>query len=270
VEADTSRQEVFATIACAARIWTVGAIHGEAARLRQLHDQLEARFAHGDRVVYLGNYLGHGGAIATTLDELIEFRRHLLCLPGMEAADIAYLRGAQEEMWHKLLQLQFAPNPTEVLDWMLQHGAGATLAAYGGNAEDGRSRIRQGALTLTKWTATLRQAMQGHPGHDDLMTALRRYAVSADGALLFVHAGIDPSRPLSEQRDTLWWGGSDLPELTAPFGGFRMVIGGFDRNRRGARIGSFGACIDAGCGFGGSLVAACFTPDGALVDRIEA
>jgi serine/threonine protein phosphatase 1 len=269
VAADADRQEVFATVACATRVWAVASIHGEAKRLRRLHDELEGRFAHGDRLVYLGNYLGHGTEIAATLDELIEFRRLLLCRPGMEPGDIAYLRGAQEEMWRKLLQLQFAPNPTEVLDWMLQHGVGATLASYGGDAADGRSRIRQGALTLTKWTSSLRQAMQAHPGHDDLMSALRRYAVTAGGELLFVHAGIDPSRPLSEQRDTLWWGGGDLPELGQPFGGFRLVVGGYDRSRQGARIGAYGACVDAGCGFGGRLIAACFSAAGELVDRIE-
>jgi serine/threonine protein phosphatase 1 len=264
------RQEVFGTLACADRVWAVAAVHGEADRLRQVHDQLEARFAHGDRLVYLGNYLGHGERIGATLDELIDFRRHLLCRPGMEPGDIVYLRGAQEEMWRKLLQLQFAPNPVEVLDWMLSHGVGATLAAYGGGAEDLRSRIRQGALALTKCTSTLRQTMQGHPGHDDLMNALRRYAVTSDGALLFVHAGVDPSRPLSEQRDALWWGGGDLARLDAPFAGFRLVVRGYDRNRREPRMGPYGASLDAGCGFGGVLVAGCFNLNGELVDRIEA
>ena len=38
--------------------------------------------------------------------------------------DIVYLRGQQEEMWHRMLQIQFAPNPKEVLPWMLQQGVG--------------------------------------------------------------------------------------------------------------------------------------------------
>jgi len=262
-------QEVYATIGCARRVWAVAAIHGDAVRLRQVHDALDARFAHGDRLVYLGNYLGVGARIAATVDELLDYRRHLLCRPGMEPGDIVYLRGAQEEMWHKLLQLQFAPNPGEVLDWMLLQGVGATLAAYGGAAEEARGRIRQGALALTKWTSALRQAMQDHDGHDELMSALRRYAVTADRGLLFVHAGIDPTRPLTEQRDTLWWGGGDLPALAAPYAGFRLVVSGYDRSRQGARIGPHGACLDAGCGFDGPLVAACFLLDGTLADRID-
>jgi len=268
--ASTDGGEVFATIRCAVRVWAVAAIHGEADRLRRLHDLLNARFAHGDRLVYLGNALGHGAEIGATVDELLGFRRHLLCRPGMEPGDIVYLRGAQEEMWHKLLQLQFAPNPAEVLDWMLAHGVGATLTAYGGNAEECRARIREGALALTRWTSALRQAMQAQPGHDALMAELRRYAVTANGQMLFVHAGIDPSRPLSEQRDTLWWGGDDVAALEAPFGSFQLVVAGYDRNSRGAQIGPYGANLDAGCGSGGALVAACFTADGVLADQIEA
>ena len=266
---EPERQEVYATIDCAARVWAVAAVHGDAARLRRLHDTLETRFAHGDRLVYLGNYLGVGPTIRETLDELIDFRRHLMCLPGMEPEDIVYLRGAQEEMWRKLLQLQFAANPIEVFDWMLAHGVGATLAAYGGSAEDGRGRIRQGALALTKWTSALRHAMQAQPGHEDLMTGLRRFAVTSDAGLLFVHAGLDPTRPLSEQRDTLWWGGGDLAALEAPYAGFNLVIRGYDRARQGLRFGGFGASLDAGCGFGGPLIAACFLPDGSMVDRLD-
>ena len=265
-----SGSEIYGTLSCAARVWAVAAIHGEAERLRRLHDGLERRFAHGDRLVYLGTYLGYGPGIPAVMDELLTFRRHLLCRPGMEAGDIVYLRGAQEEMWRKLLQLQFAPNPSEVFDWMLAHGLGATLGAYGGDAAQGRARIREGALAVTRWTGGLRQAMQGHPGHDDLMAALRRYAVTADGGLVFVHAGVDPTRPLSEQRDTLWWGGGDVTALTEPFGSARLVVRGFDRQRRGFGIGAHGASIDAGCGFGGPLVAACFLPTGALAERLEA
>jgi serine/threonine protein phosphatase 1 len=35
-------------------------------------------------------------------------------------------------MWQKLLQLQFAPNPGELLHWMVQAGMETTIRAYGG------------------------------------------------------------------------------------------------------------------------------------------
>ena len=76
-----------------------------------LHDAIDARFEPGDRLAYLGNYLGHGPAIRATLDELLRFRRATLARPGMMACDIVFLRGAQEEMWVKLLQIHLAFSP---------------------------------------------------------------------------------------------------------------------------------------------------------------
>ena len=45
-------------------------------------------------------------------------------------AHFAYLRGSQEEMWHKVLQLQFAADPRGVLAWMLEQGLGTTLVNH--------------------------------------------------------------------------------------------------------------------------------------------
>ena len=114
----------FARLRAARRVWAVAVIHGEAQRLAQLHDAISERFQLGDRVVYLGNYLGRGSAVLATIDELLDFRRRVLGRPGGAACDVVFLRGAQEEMWQKLLQLQFAPNPGELLavDGPSRHG----------------------------------------------------------------------------------------------------------------------------------------------------
>src|ERR671925_303181 len=115
-----SDRDKFAVLRKCRRVWAVAAIHGESARLDALHRAIEQRFGVGDRLVYLGNYLGHGSDVRATLDALLAFRRELIARPGMFAADVAYLRGSQEEMWQKLLQLQFAPNPREVFAWMVE------------------------------------------------------------------------------------------------------------------------------------------------------
>lgn len=265
-----SDRDKFAVLRRCRRVWAVAAIHGEAERLAALHAVLERRFAPGDRLVYLGNYLGRGPLVAAAVDELLAFRRALLARPGMFAADVAYLRGSQEEMWQKLLQLQFAPNPREVLDWMLSQGVGATLAAYGGDATQGAAAARDGALALTKWTNVLRAGMQSRPGHYLLMSALKRAAYADDHSLLLVHAGIDPQRPLSAQSDSLWWGTGGFSRLDHPYGGFGKVVRGFDRGHPGIEIGPYTATVDAGCGFGGPLIAACFDPAGEIADLIEA
>jgi len=263
-------RDKFAVLHAARRVWAVAAIHGEAEALVRLHVALADRFRPGDRLVYLGNFLGRGQAVRQTVDELLAFRRWMLARPSTFAYDIAYLRGAQEEMWQKLLQLQFAPNPREVLAWMLTQGVGATLAAYGGDAQQGAASARDGAMSITRWSTALRNAMQAAPGHFQLMAVLRRAAYTDDNKLLFVAAGLDPERPLSEQSDSFWWGGSSFARLDHAYSGFSRVIRGYDRAHCGIQSGPFSVTIDGGCGFGGRLVAACLALTGDIEDMIEA
>lgn len=260
----------FARIRGARRIWAVAAIHGEAERLSRLHDQIAARFADGDRIVYLGNYLGHGGAVVATIDELIDFRSRIMARPRGFTCDVVFLRGAQEEMWQKLLQLQFAQNPGEVLGWMVRNGIEATAQAYGGDLRQGFAASRDGPRMITRWTTAMRNAMNAMPGHTTLFSTLRHAAFTADEELLFVNAGLDPKRPLGEQGDAFWWGPTDILELTAPFGGFRRVIRGFDRDRRGLVQRDFAVSLDAGAGRGGLLLAALFAPNGEVLQSLEA
>jgi len=262
--------QVFAVLDRPRRVWAVAAVNGEAERLTALHDELARRFASGDRLVYLGNYLGPGAQGPAVLDELVAFRRLALTSPGAEPWDIAYLRGVQEEMWQKLLQLQFAPNPLEVFDWMLKHGLGAPLSGYGQDPEEGRGRCREGVVGLTRWTGRLAAAMHGRPGHDEVFAAIRRYATTGPGGLLFVHAGVDPRRPLSEQGDAFWWGGAYFDAMDCPYEGYRRVVRGADRQRRGLLEAAERLSLDGGAGQGGPLVAAALDPDGAVVDLIEA
>ncbi len=152
---------------------------------------------------------------------------------------------------------------------MLERGVGETIAAYGGDGQSGLARARSGATGLARWAAELRASMQSHPGHDQLMTAVRRAAFTDDGTLLFVHAGIDTSRPLAAQGDALWWGGSGFESMTERYSGFRVVVRGFDRAGKGLRLTRVTASLDGGCGFGGLLRAGCFDRAGRLVDVIE-
>ena len=260
---------IFGVLTATLRVWAGGAVRGDAESLRALHADLEGRFEPQDRLVYLGNVLGHGDSIIETIDELLRFRRVILARRGMIPADIVFLRGHQEEMWRKLLELQFAPNPGEVLDWMLTQGVQATLEAYGGNADTARSRCREGALAITRWTNEIRAQMHGHPGHDEIFGALKRAAYSSDGELLFVAAGIDPTRPLTEQGDTFWWGSGYFSAIAEPYAGFRRIVRGHDRTQRGVEMGSHTATLDGGAGLGGNLHAACFTLDGKPTDWIQ-
>jgi hypothetical protein len=271
--------QIFADIGRPRRIWAVGSIHGEVERLAALHTDIADRFTAGDRLVYLGNVLGRGPAVRETMDELLAFRRALLARPGMLAGDIVYLRGCQEEMWQKLLQLQFAPDPGDVLRWMLRQGVDATLRAYGGVPEQGLAAARDGAVALTRWTNSLRGAMRACPGHENVMSALRRAAFTSipnesDGpriptGVLLVSAGIDISRPLVTQGDSFWWGGAGFSRIDHAYEPFQRLVRGYDPGRGGIQITDITTTLDGGCGFGGRLVCGCLTAAGDILEIVE-
>ncbi len=259
----------FAVLATPCRIWAIASVHGERDRLAAVSAALEAKFEPGDRLVFMGNLLGHGRRIRETIDEALLLRRDFMARPGNDVGDVALLRGAQEEMWEKLFELQFDFNPSEVLEWMLDRGVAATIEAYGGRPSDGMSSARQGTTALGRWTGEIRDAVRAVPGHRDYMSALRRAAYTKDGALVLVNAGLDPARPLDAQDDTFWWADAAFDRIEAPYFGCRLVVRGFDPEHRGVRVTEFTASLDGGAGFGGGLIAACITPEDGVIDVIE-
>ena len=262
--------ERFAAISQARRVWAVGAIHGEAERLDKMHALIAERFEPGDCVVYLGNMLGRGPDVATTIDLLLEFRLAVMAVAPREEASVFFLRGSQEEMWQKLLQLQFATSPQSVMAWMLQIGVESTLRAYGCAAAEARQQASVGTVALTRWTLGLREKMRSHPGHYDLMSALRRAAFDDQGKLLFVSAGLDPTRPPEAQKDSFWWGSAGFDRMSEPYAGFRRVVRGFCPERPGLQVTDVTLTLDGGCGRGGNLLSACLLPSGEIVETLEA
>ena len=258
----------FANLGNPRSIWAIGAVHSESGRLAKLHEELDGLVGPQDRVVYLGNMVGHGQDAAATLDELIAYRAAKL-EEGMDPASFVYLRGMQEEMWQKLLQLQFAHRPEDVLRWMVEHGLTATLRAYGGDVEQGLAAARTGAIQLNRWTGGLRGAMHRREGHDGLFSALRRAAYTEDGGILLVSAGLDPARPVEDQGDSLWWGHQGFEAIDGPVEGFQRIVRGLDPDNGGMFIGPITVTLDGGCGRGGRLLATRISLSGELGEAIE-
>ncbi len=247
----------------------MASVHGEARRLERLHRALAPRLAAGDRIVYLGNMIGRGPAISETLGALMGFRTAVLAGQHSFSCDLAYLRGSQEEMWQKLLQIQFATDPAATLEWMLDQGVGPTLEAYGSSPDDARRHASGGAVGLTRWTQGLREAMQARPGHTAFFASLRRAAFTDDGTLLFVNTGLDPGRPLEAQRDSFWWSSAGFDRVAEPYGTYQLIVRGYDPGHPGLKVTTHTATVDAGCGFGGPLLAACVVPTGEIVETLE-
>ncbi|MCW5744722.1 MAG: hypothetical protein KIT36_00795 [Alphaproteobacteria bacterium] len=259
------------------RLWAVAAVHGVVDRLRSIAETIGSRLEPGDAVVFLGNLIGGAGGdacdVAATIDVALKLRRRVLALPGGRACDVVFLRGTQEEMWTKLEQLHFAESPADVLRWMVAHGLADTIAAYGGTAAvaDGERAARDGPVAIARWTAGLRHALRGHPGHVEWLAAIRRAALTDDGRLLAVHHGVDTAKPLDLQGDAFWWGGSTPFEaIDSPYGNIERVIRGFDRGHPGIVDDRHTLTVDAGCGFGGQLLVGLLDGCGKLIDVVRA
>jgi serine/threonine protein phosphatase 1 len=158
----------------------------------------------GGRLVVLGNMLGPNGDPVRTLDWLLALRRRLLSAPGARTCDLVFLRGAQEEMWHKALRLQFALTPLQIFDRMLERGLAAVVEAYGLSIAEGRGACRNGPSMISRWTGTLRSRQAAYGGHADLLNALSRAARNARGTILLSAAGAAPVRALDSQADAFW------------------------------------------------------------------
>ena len=219
--------DTIARLRAGRRIWVIASVHGVAPRLAALAARIEARLQPRDAMVFMGNLVGGapGGEpsdVAATLDIALKLRRTLLAGPGARACDVAFLRGAQEEMWSKLDQLHFAVNPRDVLRWMLHHGVGATIEAYVGRDAigEGLRAVGAGPMMTARWIGALRDAVRRHAGHEPLYNSVKRAALSEDGRLLFVNHGVDPSKPLERQGDSFWWGAPQpFERIAEPFAG---------------------------------------------------
>jgi serine/threonine protein phosphatase 1 len=265
--------EKFAELGMPRRIWAIAALHGDVDRLSTLHDHIASRFNVRDRIVYLGNYLGiESRTNRALLDEMLAFRAALLSKTGIEPTDIVYLRGPAEEAWQRLLRLQFAPVPTQALDKALASGVEAYLRLYGVSVNDTKSMARAGSVAITRWTNQMRMLQRSVPGHETLMSSMRRAAYTHPGSdqkrFLFVPAGFDSSRSLEEQGEALWWTSVPFHLSGRAQNSFSRIVRGFDSVNGGTVLDEAAVTLDGGCGRGGPLFCAGFAPTGKLIDLI--
>lgn len=236
------------------RIWVIGAVYGDSARLIKMHRIIKDRYKKGDVIVYLGNLMGYGYDVGGVLDESFYFHNYLLKEAGANFEEIVFLRGQQEEMWLKLLTLQFASKPEEIYLWLLSNGIKGTLKAYGVDAQEGLEAMRCGSIAISKWTEQLRQLQNDSHGHKDILNFLKPAAVTQDKRILFVSWSIDTALPLSAQDDTFWWGTANLPDFNRPYEQFSLVVMG-QSDKRNYGVHSYPYYIHVNSGGGKSETA---------------
>ena len=252
------------------RIWAIGAIHGNMSGLCAIHDEIVKKLCDGDKIIYLGNYFGYGDNILSTLEEIFRFRCWFLSIPPLTTCDdIIFLRGRQEEMWQKLRQLHFARKPIDILDWVCNHGMDKTLNSFNINIEDGYQFAMEGTLSLTQWTTKLKEITSTIAGHDNFLASLKHAVVSQNNRLLFLSSGIDISKDLSRQTDSLWWAGKSFSLIDKPYNQFSCIIRGYDPMHSGFIEKIYTLSLDAGDPIKSQPMAVCLSDDGHIQDIIR-
>ena len=210
------------------KIWAIGSIHSNLKSFRSIKQFLLDNFEENDKLVFLGNVIGLGNNSKETLSSVIDLRFNLMSKFKLKPSSIVFLRGAQEEMFSKLLQLQLAPNPNEIIEWMFDHGVNETIKSYGFSEHEVKNIASSGTITISKWTTTLNKAIHNNPGHTQYFLNLKHAAYSHTKKILFVNRGVDITRPLSAQNDCFWWGFQNFSSINRPYKTFLRIVRGYE------------------------------------------
>ena len=214
----------------AKKIWAIGSLHSSLESFQSIKEYILSNFSHGDKLIFLGNMIGFGSKSKETISEMLKLRFYLMAKFNLDHEDIVFLRGAQEEMFSKLLQLQVAPNPLEILDWIFSHGVDQTIISYDFDPDEFRNTASQGTIQINKLTSKLNSKISIEQGHKNFFSNLKHAAYSDSKEVLFVNRGVDISRPLSAQYDCFWWGYQNFSQIKKPYNTFRRIVRGYQSN----------------------------------------
>lgn len=205
------------------RTYALSDIHGCLDKLQRLVARCEADAkTERARFAFLGDYIDRGPDSRGVVEYLIAFQR------SRPSDVICCLCGNHED-----LALAAIDDPDEIAQWTVHNNGDKTLRSYG-----------------------VSQPSELPAQHVDWMRALATH--HDDGLRFFVHAGIDPSRPLNRQdrHDLLWM---REPFLSDPRDHGRFIVHGHTPVRGGQPdLRKNRVNIDTGAVMGGPLTAAIF------------
>jgi serine/threonine protein phosphatase 1 len=207
--------------------YAVGDIHGALHKLQALIARCEQHAAgRPRRFVFIGDYIDRGA-------QSCEVVALLMALQAREPDAVVTLMGNHEETLLAIIDGQ-----TPAAHWLRQGGR-QTLESYG--VRDVRDLPRP---------------------HIDWLRALP--LKHDDGRRFFVHAGIDPDRPLQDQdaHDLLW---IREPFLSDARDYGRLIVHGHTPIRSGSpELRKNRLDLDTGAGYGGPVTAAVFSEEATM------
>ena len=225
-----SRKNKLQELKNANKIWAIGSLHSNIESLKSIKKYILLNFQRGDKLIFLGNMIGFRDKSKEIITDLLSLRLKLMAKFNLNNEDIVFLRGAQEEMFSKLLQLQIAPNPIEIIEWIFSHGVDKTVISYNLDPNEFIKTASSGAIQINKLTSKLNLQISSSPGHKEFFSNLKHAAYSETKEVLFVNRGVDISRPLSAQFDCFWWGYQSFSLIEKPYSTFQRIVRGYQSN----------------------------------------
>jgi serine/threonine protein phosphatase 1 len=214
-------------------LYAVGDIHGMRAKLDRLVDLIESDaeiVARDAVVVFLGDLINRGPASRQVLERLIAG-------PHRAGDRWITLRGNHDQLFIDAI----SGKSEAAFEQLLRKGGLETLASYG---------VRKKDVSL----ARARRAVPSE--HLRFLENLPLSYVAGD--YFFVHAGVDPARPLEQQTEKA------LMTIREPFlrNAHRLpftVVHGHVANMKGPVVGTNRICVDTGAYATGVLTAVALT-----------
>lgn len=170
-------------------VYAIGDIHGSEKPLKKLLMLIDKdRGSEPAHLIFLGDYIDRGPDTPSVINELIKLRETSV----ENGLKVSFLRGN-----HEAVLLDFLHHAGAGPTWM-KWGGTETLVSYGVCPPPGSSGPQDWEDTRAEFAAVLPAA------HLDFFNSLQLSASIGD--YLFVHAGIDPERPIDRQgeREFLW------------------------------------------------------------------
>ena len=160
----------FSELIKANKIWAIGSLHSSLDSFKSIKKYILSNIELGDKLIFLGNLIGFRADSKKTIDEVLQLRFNLMAKYQLKHSDIVFLRGAQEEMFSKLLQLHIAPNPIEILEWIFSHGVDQTIISYNFDPDEFRKIVTQGTIQINKLTTKLNNQISSNAGHKEFFS----------------------------------------------------------------------------------------------------
>lgn len=228
--------------------YAIGDVHGEAARLKQLHSAIFEHHNHvfpnmAQIIVHLGDYVDRGPDSCATVQLLIDFETECI---GSEGVHVVNLQGNHED---QMLAAMENPEGPEMRIWMRDLiGGEATLQSY----------ERRGALGERQLEA-----------HNAWLRGLPTIWCPETVPFVFVHAGVDSAIfPEEDESVYLWTRSSQFFETrnwsSSALKGKTIIHGHTPTRDNCPEIDIYGnerrINVDTGAVYGGPLTCAVIDP----------